>query len=160
MEALKGRVGQLTEELEGQHAAKKEDLEGTAQQLGARWSQQFQEQAAAAVEALRTRMTALAEDFQATQTRKAEDLERASGELEARCSQQIQEQAKAAVQRLREEAKSSGQIVEETKKQLAGLAQSSLAAAGQVEPVGIRLRCSPKRCRNRCSRYKRQRTRK
>jgi hypothetical protein len=134
VEALKGRVGQLTEELEGQHAAKKEDLEGTAQQLGARWSQQFQEQAAAAVEALRTRMTALAEDFQATQARKAEDLERASGELEARCSQRIQEQAKAAVQRLREEAKSSGQIVEETKKQLAGLAQSSLAAAGQVNP--------------------------
>jgi hypothetical protein len=135
VEALKGRVGQLTEELEGQHAAKKEDLEGTAQQLGARWSQQFQEQAAAAVEALRTRMTALAEDFQATQTRKSEDLERVSGELEARCSQRIQEQAKAAVQRLREEAKSSGQIVEETKKQLAGLAQSSLAAAGQVNPA-------------------------
>jgi len=134
VEALKGHVGQLTEELEGQHAAKKEDLEGTAQQLGARWSQQFQEQAAAAVEALRTRMTALAEDFQATQARKAEDLERASGELEARCSQRIQEQAKAAVQRLKEEAKSSGQIVEETKKQLAGLAQSSLAAAGQVNP--------------------------
>jgi len=134
VEALKGQVGQLTEELEGQHAAKKEDLEGTAQQLGARWSQQFQEQAAAAVEALRTRITALAEDFQATQTRKAADLERVSGELEAKCSQRIQEQAKAAVERLREEAKSSGQIVEETKKQLASLAQSGLAAAGQVNP--------------------------
>jgi hypothetical protein len=134
VEALKGRVGQLTEELEGQHAAKKEDLEGIAQQLGARWSQQFQEQAVAAVEALRTRMTALAEDFQATQTRKAEDLEKVSGDLEARCFQRIQEQAKEAVQRLTEEAKSSSQIVEETKKQLASLAQSSLAAAGQVNP--------------------------
>jgi hypothetical protein len=134
IEALKGRVGQLTEELEGHHAAKKEDLEGIAQQLGARWSQQFQEQAAAAVEALRTRMTALAEEFQATQTRKAADLERVSGDLEATCSQRIQEQAKEAVQRLREEAESSGQIVEETKKHLASLAQSSLAAAGQVNP--------------------------
>jgi hypothetical protein len=134
IEALKGRVGQLTEELEGQHAAKKEDLEGIAQQLGAGWSQQFQEQAAAAVEALRTRMTALAEEFQATQTRKAADLERVSENLEATCSQRIQEQAKAALQRLREEAESSGQIVEETRKQLATLAQSGLAAAGQVGP--------------------------
>jgi Txe/YoeB family toxin of Txe-Axe toxin-antitoxin module len=177
VEALQGRVGALAEDFQEQHAAKKGDLEGIAQQLGARWSQQLQEQAAAAVEALHIRMSALAEDFQVTQARKAEDLERVSGELEGKWSQQIQEQAKAAVdalqgragaladeiaakqgedweriaqelegqwsrrfqeqaeaavERLREELKNSSQVVEETKKQLASLALTSLAAAGQV----------------------------
>jgi Txe/YoeB family toxin of Txe-Axe toxin-antitoxin module/phage-related protein len=177
---LQGQVEALTKGLEGQHATKKADLERIAAQVGANWSQQFQEQAAAAVEALHTRMTALTEDFQAQQANKAGDLETISKDLEGRCSQRIEEEAKAArdalqarvgelasdfaekhskraedweqlaqevggrwsrqfqeqaevaVRRLREEVENSARVVEETKKQLAGLAQPSLPSAGQA----------------------------
>jgi hypothetical protein len=64
VEALEGRVGALVEDfqgriegtleaLQGKGARQAEDLEKIAQDLGGRWSQQFQEQADAAVERLR-----------------------------------------------------------------------------------------------------------
>jgi Txe/YoeB family toxin of Txe-Axe toxin-antitoxin module/acyl-CoA-binding protein len=130
VEALQGRVGALAEDFQEQHAAKKGDLEGIAQQLGARWSQQLQEQAAAAVEALHTRMSALAEDFQVTQARKAEDLERVSGELEGKWSQQIQEQAKAAVDALQGRA---GALADEIAAKLSKKAEDWERIAPELE---------------------------
>ena len=64
VEALEGRVGALVEDFEGRlegtlkafqgkGARQAEDLEKMAQDLGGRWSQQFQEQAEAAAERLR-----------------------------------------------------------------------------------------------------------
>jgi hypothetical protein len=64
VEALEGRVGALVEDFQGRlegtlqafqgkGARQAEDLEKIAQDLGGRWSQQFQEQAEAAVERLR-----------------------------------------------------------------------------------------------------------
>ena len=64
VEALEGRVGALVEDFrgrlegtlqafQGKGARQAEDLEKIAQDLGGRWSQQFQEQAEAAVERLR-----------------------------------------------------------------------------------------------------------
>ena len=64
VEALEGRVGALVEDFrgrlegtlqafQGKGARQAEDLEKIAQDLGGRWSQQFQEQADAAVERLR-----------------------------------------------------------------------------------------------------------
>ena len=63
--------------------------------------------------------------------KQAEDLEKIARNLEGR-SQQFQEQADAAVSRLREELKDSGRVVEESKQQLAGLAEAKLAALSQA----------------------------
>jgi hypothetical protein len=53
VEALERRVGALVEAFQGKGARQAEDLEKIAQDLGGRWSQQFQEQAEAAVKRLR-----------------------------------------------------------------------------------------------------------
>jgi len=82
--ALERRVGALVEELQGQGAKQVEDLEKTARDLGGRWSQQFHEQ------------------------------------------------ADAAVEKLQEEVKNSGRVVEESKQQLASLAEAQLASFSQI----------------------------
>jgi len=53
LETLEGRVRALVEDLQGKGAKQGEDLQTIAQELGGRWSQQFQEQAEAAVKRLR-----------------------------------------------------------------------------------------------------------
>jgi uncharacterized protein YcaQ len=85
-----------------------------------------------AVEALEGRVGALVEDFKGKGARQAEDLEKMAQDLGGRWSQQFQEQAEAAVERLREELKSSGQVVEESKRQLASLAEAKLASLSQA----------------------------
>ena len=96
-----------------------------------------------AVESLEGRVGALVEDFQGriegtlealqgTGTRQAEDLEKIAQDLGGRWSRQFQEQAETAVERLREELKNSGQMVEEGKRELAGLAEAKLASLGQA----------------------------
>jgi uncharacterized protein YcaQ len=96
-----------------------------------------------AVEALQRRVGALLEDFQvriegtlqAVQekgAKQAEDLEKITRILGGRWSQQLQEQATAAVERLREEVKNSGQVMEESKRQLASLTEEKLASLSQV----------------------------
>ena len=85
-----------------------------------------------AVEALQGRVGALVEDFQGKQVKQAEDLQRIAQEFEGRWSQQFQEQAEAAEERLREELKNSEGVVEESKQQLASLAEANLATLSQV----------------------------
>ena len=94
------------------------------------------------VEALEGRVGPLVEDFRARiggtlqafegkGAKQAEDLEKIARNLEGQ-SQQLQEQADAAVKRLREELKDSGRFVDESKLQLAGLAEAKLAALSQA----------------------------
>jgi len=96
-----------------------------------------------AVEALEGRVGALVEEFQGRiegtlkafegkSARQAQDLDKIAQDLEGRWSQQFQEQADAAVERLREELKNSGRVVEESKQQLAGLAEAKLASLSQA----------------------------
>jgi ABC-type cobalt transport system substrate-binding protein/Ni,Fe-hydrogenase maturation factor len=96
-----------------------------------------------AVEALEGRVGALVEDFQGRiegtlqafqgkGARQAEDLQKIAQDLGERWSQQFQEQADAAVERLREELKNSGRVVEESKQQLASLAEAKLASLSQA----------------------------
>jgi hypothetical protein len=85
-----------------------------------------------AVEALERRVGALVEAFQGKGARQAEDLEKIAQDLGGRWSQQFQEQAEAAVKRLREELKNSGRVVEESKQQLASLAEAKLASLSQA----------------------------
>jgi transcriptional regulator with XRE-family HTH domain len=96
-----------------------------------------------AVEALEGRVGALVEDFQGRiegslqafqgkGARQAEDLEKIAQDLGVRWSQQFQEQAEAAVEKLREELKDSGRVVEESKRQLASLAEAKLASLSQA----------------------------
>jgi len=96
-----------------------------------------------AAEALEGRVGALLEDFQGRiegslqafqgkGAQQAEDLEKTAQELGGRWSQQFQKQAEAAVERLREELNTSGRIVEESKQQLASLAEAKLASLMQA----------------------------
>jgi flagellar biosynthesis chaperone FliJ len=62
----------------------------------------------------------------------AEHLEKIAQELGGRWSQQFEKQAEAAVERLREELNNSGRAVEESKRQLASLANAKLASLSQV----------------------------
>ncbi len=231
VEALEGRVGALVEDFQGKGARQAEDLEKITQELGGRWSEQFQEEAEAAVEKLREELKnsgrvveegkrqlaslaeaklaslsqatreeydqqlaqafgehaqvmqeaadaevesikqaaeqaiaqlqvaeqkretsfiaragaaeerlagvslaveALVKDFQGKGARQAEDLEKIAQELGGRWSQQFQEQAEAAVEKLRKELENSGRVVEESKQQLASLAEAKLASLSQA----------------------------
>jgi hypothetical protein len=85
-----------------------------------------------AVEALQGHMGALVEDFQGKQARQAEDLEKIAQQLGGRLAQQFQEQTDAAVERLREELKNLGRAVEESKQQLASLAEAKAASLIEV----------------------------
>jgi Ni,Fe-hydrogenase maturation factor len=85
-----------------------------------------------AVEALEGRVGALVEDFRGKGARQAKDLEKIAQDLGGRWSQQFQEQADAAVERLQEELKNSGRVVEESKQQLASLAEAKLASLSQA----------------------------
>ena len=96
-----------------------------------------------AVEALEGRVGALVKDFRrriegtlqalkGNSVRQAEDLEKIAQLLGERWSQQFREQGNAAVERLREELKNSGRVVEESKQQLASLAEAKLAVLSQV----------------------------
>jgi predicted secreted Zn-dependent protease len=85
-----------------------------------------------AVEALQGRMGALVEDLQGKQARQAEDLEKIAQQLGGRLAQQFQEQAEAAVERLREELKNLGRAVEDSKQQLASLAEAKAASLIQA----------------------------
>ena len=96
-----------------------------------------------AVEALEGRVGALVKDFRrriegtlqalkGNSVRQAEDLEKIAQLLGERWSQQFREQGNAAVERLREELKNSGRVVEESKQQLASLAEAKLASLSQA----------------------------
>jgi hypothetical protein len=87
-----------------------------------------------AVEALQGRVVAMAADLQGKRTSQAEELQRIAEQLGGRWSQQFQEQAQAAVERLREEAKNSSRILQESKQQLASMAEAKLASLGQFTP--------------------------
>jgi hypothetical protein len=100
-------------------------------------------EASSAVAALEGRVGTLVEDFekriestvQALQGKgamQAEDLEKVVHDLGERWSQQLQEQAEAGAKRLREELRNSGQVVEESKQELASLVQAKLAALSQL----------------------------
>ena len=96
-----------------------------------------------AMESLERRVGALVENFQgriesslqAVQGRganHAEELERVARELGGQWASQFQEQAEAALAKLREELQSSSQTVEQSKQQLASLAEAKLASLSQA----------------------------
>ena len=85
-----------------------------------------------AEEALEGRVGALVEGFQGKGALPAEDLEKVAQELGGRWSEQFQEQVEAAVEKLREEVKDSARVVEESKRQLASLAEAKLASLSQA----------------------------
>ena len=86
----------------------------------------------ALVEDFQGRIEGTLQAFQGKGARQAEDLEKMAQDLGGRWSQQFQGQAEAAVERLQEELKSSGRVVEESKRQLASLAEAKLASLSQA----------------------------
>jgi hypothetical protein len=169
VEALEGRVGALVEDFHGriEHtlqafqwkgARQAEDLEKIAEDLGRRWSQQFQEQAKVAVKRLveelknsarvveecRQQFASLAEAKLASLSQTAREeygqqLAQASREHAkvtheaARAEvESIKQAAEQAVAQLREEVRNSVRVVEESKQQLASLTKSKLAVLSQV----------------------------
>ena len=149
-EAKLGQVGTLIEDFQGRTegslqavqvngAKQREELEKTAQELGGRWSQQFQMEAEAAAERLREevensrRVVEVSKQaLQGSGAKQAEEFQRAAQELGVRWSQQFQMQAEAAVEKLREEVKSSRREMEESKRQLSRLVEAKVAYLSQV----------------------------
>ena len=74
----------------------------------------------------------MVEAVQGKGARQAEELEKLTQELGARWTQQFEERAEAAVARLREEVESTGRVVEESKRQVASLAEAKLASLSQA----------------------------
>ena len=96
-----------------------------------------------AMESLERRVGALVENFQgqiesrlqAVQGRganHAEELERVARELGGQWASEFQKQAEVALAKLREELQSSSQAVEQSKQQLASLAEAKLASLSQA----------------------------
>ena len=115
----------------------------TSFMAGADAAEERLREASSAVVALEGRVGTLMEDFQkriesTLQTfqgkgaRQVEDLERVVHDLGQQWSQQLQEEAEAGVKKLREELKNSGRVVEESKEELASLAEAKLAALSQL----------------------------
>jgi hypothetical protein len=90
-----------------------------------------------ALEALQGRVGALAGDLQLESAKRAEDFEKTAQELGGQWSRQFQQQAQEAVEQLREEVKNSGRFVEESKQQLASLAEAKLASVGQAAGYAV-----------------------
>jgi hypothetical protein len=86
----------------------------------------------AVVEEFQGRLESSLQAFQQKGARQTEELTKLAQGLGARWTQQFQEQAEAAVERLREEVKSSGRVVEESKRQVASLVETKLASLSQA----------------------------
>jgi len=138
LESIKQAAEQTFAQLEA--AEKKRDADFAAQ-AGA--VEERLKGVSSAVEALEGRVGSLVGDFQGRiestlQTfqgkgaKQAEDLEKAAQDLGGRWSQQFREQAEAAVEKLREEVKNSVRAVEESKQQLASMAEAKLASLTQT----------------------------
>jgi hypothetical protein len=138
VESIKQAVEQAIGRLEA--AEQKRETGSTAQ---AEAMEERLRGVSSAVEALEGRVRTLVEDFQgrmeatvqASQgngARQAEDLEKIAQDAGGRWSQQFREQAEAAMEKLREEVKNSVRVVEESKQQLASLAEAKLASLGQA----------------------------
>jgi len=85
------------------------------------------EPAPARTQAARDEKPHLAENVTAAETRAAENAEKVKRRLEELWSRQIQEQAEAGSERLREQLKELERVVEESKQQVASLAEAKLA---------------------------------
>ena len=80
---------------------------------------------------------ALMEKLQGKSGNDAEDSKKIAQEFGARFSQECQKQAEAAMEKVRKEVRNSGQIVEESKRQLANLAEAKLASLNQVAAKAV-----------------------
>jgi hypothetical protein len=85
------------------------------------------EPAPARTDAARDEKPHLAETVTAAETRAAENAEKVKRRLEELWSRQIQEQAEAGSERLREQLRELERVVEESKQQVASLAEAKLA---------------------------------
>ena len=84
-----------------------------------------------AAEALQGRVGTLVEDFERKRAKQAEDLEKIAQELGGQWSQQFKEQAEAAVDRLQKEQQDSVRVAEESRQQLASVAEAELGSLKQ-----------------------------
>jgi Txe/YoeB family toxin of Txe-Axe toxin-antitoxin module len=89
------------------------------------------------LEALKGQVRALTGDFQSETAKRAEDSEKIVQELGERWSRQVQQQVQQAVEQLREEVSNSGRVVEESKQQLASLAEAKLASVSQAAAYAV-----------------------
>ena len=145
VEGLEGRVGALEADLWGDRAKQAGDLEKVAKELGERWSQQFQEQAEAAVASLREELEDSGRVVEETKQQlaglveaKLASLGQATrDEYAQQLAQAFREQAQEMQAAADAEVKSIKRAAEEAVARLRGAEQqkesSSLARAGAVE---------------------------
>ena len=148
VEALEGRVGTLAEDfqartestlqaLQGKGAKQTEDLEKIAQELGGRWSQQFQEQAEAAAERLREELKNSArvveEGKQQLASLAGEKLASFSQAAREEYSQQLAQASREHAQVMHEAANAQAESV----KLAAERAMAQLGVAEQTRETGF-----------------------
>ena len=145
VEALQGRVVAMAVDLQGKHASQAEELQKIAEELGGRWSQQFQEQAQAAVEKLREEAknsSRIVEESRQqlaslTEAKLASLGQATAGESGPELAQALREQAEAMRAAVDAEVKSIKQAAEEAIAQIQASDQKReadfLARAGAAE---------------------------
>jgi hypothetical protein len=136
LEALQGRVGALAGGLQLDSAKRAEDFEKTAQELGRRWSRQFQEQAQEAVEQLREEVKNSGRFVEGSKQQLA-SLAEAKLASVSQVSAFAVVSLERAVTKLREEFDASERRLAESRERLAGFAEARIALLNQVASSAV-----------------------
>jgi Txe/YoeB family toxin of Txe-Axe toxin-antitoxin module len=136
LEALEGRVRALEGDLQSETAKRTEDFEKTAQELGGRWSRQFQEQAHEAVEKLREEIENSGRFVEGSKQQLASLAEAKLASVDQAAAYAVAS-LETAVEKLREELGASERTLVESRERLAGFAEARIALLNQVASSAV-----------------------
>jgi len=136
LEALQGRVGALAGDFQSESAKRAEDFEKTAQELGGRWSRQFQQQAQEAVEQLREEVKNSGRFVEGSKQQLASLAEAKLASVGQAAAYAVAS-LEAAEAKLREEFDASERTLAESRERLAGFAEARIALLNQVASSAV-----------------------
>ena len=136
LEALQGRVGALAGDLQLESAKRAEDFEKAAQELGGRWSRQFQQQAQEAMEQLREEVKNSGRFVEGSKQQLA-SLAEAKLASVGQAAGYAAASLETAAAKLREEFGTSERTLAESRERLAGFAEARIALLNQVASSAV-----------------------
>jgi hypothetical protein len=136
LDALEGRVRALAGDFQSESAKRAEDLEKTAQELGGRWSRQFQQPAQEAVEQLREEVKNSGQFVEGSKQQLASLAEAKLASVSQAAAYAVAS-LEAAVEKLREEFGASERTLAESRERLAGFAEAKIALLSQVASSAV-----------------------
>jgi hypothetical protein len=136
LEALHGRVGALAGDLQLESAKRAEDFEKAAQELGGRWSRQFQQQAQEAMEQLREEVKNSGRFVEGSKQQLA-SLAEAKLASVGQAAGYAAASLETAAAKLREEFGTSERTLAESRERLAGFAEARIALLNQVASSAV-----------------------